>query len=390
MLKELRTACRVSYLALDDGSASPAEVDAAAEYCDGLWRVPMRTAKKGTAAFYGELARNLMSTLPYAVWKYRSPEMRDAIRDLVRAEAIDLVVCDFLAPAVNLPDNLPVPTVLFQHNVEARIWERHAEVATHPLRRQYFEAQWLRMQAFERAQCRQVDHVIAVSADDLAYFRDEYDVRSVSAVATGVDTDFFRPAPADDADPTSIVFTGSMDWMPNEDAVRWFTAEILPRIRDEMPNTELTIVGRNPTADVQALAEQAEGVRVTGTVADVRPYLERAGVVVVPLRIGGGTRLKIFEAMAMEKAIVSTTIGAEGLPVVDGEHLLLADTVNEFASSVVRLMRETTLARQIGSQAGRLVHDRFGWKHVATEFIEMLQDVHARFTKREPLAAVTP
>ena len=390
MLRELRAGCRVSYLALDDGSASSNEVDAAAEYCDALWRVPMRTAKKGTAAFYGELARNLMSTLPYAAWKYRSPEMRDAIRDLVRGEAIDLIVCDFLAPAVNLPDDLPVPTVLFQHNVEARIWERHAEVATHPLRRQYFEAQWLRMQAFERAQCRRVDHVVAVSADDLAYFHDEYGVQSVSAVATGVDTDFFRPAAADGADPNSIVFTGSMDWMPNEDAVRWFTGEILPRIRDEMPNARLEIVGRNPTADVQALAEQTDVVQVTGTVADVRPYLERAAVVVVPLRIGGGTRLKIFEAMAMEKAIVSTTIGAEGLPIVDGKHLLLADTVDGFASSVVRLMRETTLARQIGAQANRLVRSRFGWKGVAAEFIGMLQGVHARFTKRDPLAAVTP
>src|SRR5262249_61814155 len=133
---------------------------------------------------------------------------------------------------------------------------------------------------------------------------------------------------------------------PNIDAVTWFVTDILPVVRRQVSDASLTIVGRDPTPTVQELASRVPGVTVTGTVPDVRPYLERAALVVVPLRVGGGTRLKIFEAMAMEKAIVSTHIGAEGLPVRGGEELLLADDPPSFAAAVVRLLRHDAIARR--------------------------------------------
>ncbi|HEX4935153.1 MAG TPA: glycosyltransferase, partial [Gemmatimonadaceae bacterium] len=183
-----------------------------------------------------------------------------------------------------------------------------------------------------------------------------------------------------------IVFTGSMDWMPNEEGIAWFVRDILPRIRREVPGAHLSIVGRNPTALVRSLGSEA--VEVTGTVPDIRPYLQRASAVVVPLRVGGGTRLKIFEAMAMECAIVSTTIGAEGLPVGDGEHLRIADTPEGFASAVVSILRDRAAARRLGEASAALVRQRFGWASVTDDFIAACEATVARW--REGAARRTP
>jgi polysaccharide biosynthesis protein PslH len=222
----------------------------------------------------------------------------------------------------------------------------------------------------EREQCLRFDHVVAVSEEDAAVFRREYGVQRVSSVPTGVDTDFFRPSGVVTQRPSSIVFTGSMDWMPNEDGMEHFVAEILPRIEQAVPEVTVTIVGRNPTARVKALAEGRPSITVTGTVPDVRPFLESAAVVVVPLRIGGGTRIKIYEAMGMERAVVSTTIGAEGLDVTDGEHIVLADDPKAFADAVIALLRAPDRAARIGQAAAAHVRAHFGWASVAEQFAE--------------------
>ena len=377
MLRQLVREHRITYLALDDGRGGAAAVERASEYCSNLVRLPLHTTRKGTARFYWELLRNLASPLPYAVSKYRSAAMAREITRLIERESIDLVVCDFLFPAVNVPLDLPVPAVLFQHNVEAMIWERHAAVAHTPLRRAYLERQRRRMHAFERAQCRRFDRVVAVSPEDAAWFEREYGVHAASHVPTGVDTEYFQPTGAAPIDPHSVLFTGSMDWMPNEDAVAYFAEAILPGVAREMPQVTLSIVGRNPTPSVLALPQRYPRVRVTGTVPDVRPYLESARVFVVPLRIGGGTRLKIFEAMAMEKAIVTTSVGAEGLPVRDGEHLLIADTPDSFAEAVARLLRDPTFAAALGARAAELVRSRFGWQRAAEQFADIcMRTVH--------------
>ena len=372
MLRELVRQHRVTYLTLDDGNGGADAVKAAEEYCSRLVRIRFRTSRKASPRFYWELVRNLASPLPYAVWKYRSPAMERQIAQIVQRDAIDLVVCDFLAPAANMPNPLPVPAVLFQHNVEAMIWQRHAAVASPRLRRAYLRQQCHRMFIYERAQCLRFDHVVAVSPDDAAWFVSRYGLRSVSHVSTGVDTDYFRPTAGDPSDPYGLLFTGSMDWMPNEDAVKDFVASVFPRVEAQVAETTFTIVGRNPTAGVRALAQRNRRVIVTGSVPDVRPYLDRARVFVVPLRVGGGTRLKIFEAMAMEKAIVTTSVGAEGLPVRDGQHLLIADTPEEFAAAVVRLLRDPHYAAALGGRAAQMVRARFGWQQAAGQFADVL------------------
>ena len=370
MLRELKREHRVTYLTLDDGEAAPDAAERALEYCDELVRVPFRTRPKRSPGFYGELLANLVSPLPYAIAKYRSPAMRAKVEELVARGDVDVLVCDFLFPSINVPDGLPCPTVLFQHNVEAMIWRRHHEVATHPAKRAYMAEQWRRMEAFEAAECRRFDHVVAVSEQDRELFERDYGVTSASAVPTGVDVHYFEPPAGARRAAHEMVFTGSMDWLPNEDAILWFADAILPRVRAAVPEATLTVVGRHPSPAIVALGERDPAVHVTGGVPDVRPYLARAAAFVVPIRIGGGTRLKIYEAMAMEAPVVSTTVGAEGLPVAPGSDCLIADDPEAFAAAVVALLRAPARAAALGAHGARTVRENFSWERVAERFAE--------------------
>lgn len=393
MLRALRRDHRVTYLTLDDGTAAPDAEERAREYADAVVRVPFAATVKGSAGFYLDLLRNVASPLPYAVAKYASEALRERVREICAQEDIDIVVCDFLFPSLNVPDDLQAPVVLFQHNVEAKIWERHAAVAAHPIKRTYMRQQWRRMLRHERAECRRFDHVVAVSPQDAEIFMRDFALPGVSHVPTGVDTDFFRPSGENVRNPRELVFTGSMDWMPNADAIHWFAQEILPRIRTRIPDVSLTVVGRNPPASVRELSDTGVGVTVTGSVPDVRPYLERAAVFVVPIRIGGGTRLKIFEAMGMELPVVSTTVGAEGLPVRPGVDILIADEPQAFADAVVGLLEVPARGACIGQAAAAAVRAEFGWDAVAVRFAEICERVLEGDTRTDgvrPNAASLP
>jgi glycosyltransferase involved in cell wall biosynthesis len=184
------------------------------------------------------------------------------------------------------------------------------------------------------------------------------------------------------------VFTGSMDWFPNEDAVRYFGEHILPRIRLGVPDVTVTIVGRNPSPHFRAAAESM-GLLVTGTVDDVRPFMDEAALCIVPLRAGGGTRIKIFEALAMGKAVVSTTVGAEGLALTPEIDVCIADGPEPFAASVIALLRDPTRRRALGDAGRQLVETRYSWEQVAAEFHQHCQGAvadaartHARLVER--------
>ena len=168
------------------------------------------------------------------------------------------------------------------------------------------------------------------------------------------------------------MFTGSMDWLANEDGIVYFMDKVLPIIRQHVSDAKLWVVGRRPSSRLERLAKNISGVRLTGTVADIRPYMAKASVYVVPLLVGGGTRLKIFEAMAMGKAIVSTSIGAEGLPVAPGENILLADTAEDFARQVVALLRSQARREDLGRLARQLVERNYSWNSVGSDLSETL------------------
>jgi polysaccharide biosynthesis protein PslH len=380
MLKEIARHHHVTYLTLDDGGAAPDAMEKASEYAHVVVRVPFFPPAKGSGAFYAALARNVLSGLPYAVGRYRNAPMRAAIAK--HAADVDLVICDFLAPAVNMPEDLTRPTVLFQHNVEAMIWQRHADVSTSTVRRAYMSEQFRRMATFERDACHGFDHVIAVSEEDADMMRTRYAAPSVSSVPTGVDVAYFTPADRANRNPHELVFTGSMDWMPNDDAMAWFLQAILPKVRAKLPEVVVTVVGREPSDRLRTHAERLGGVEITGRVPDVRPYLERAAAFIVPMRVGGGTRLKIFEAMAMGLPVVSTAIGAEGLPLINNKTILLRDQPEAFADGIIELLARAGSTSDIGRTGQTLVRDSFGWQGVAAAFMDQCSDAVVRKAQR--------
>ncbi len=389
LMRHLARRHDITYLSFAAPEQPRADIDGMREVAARVFTVPRSDPSKGSLAFYADAARYVVNPAPYAVAKYRSSAYADTVATLLRDESPDLVVCDFLPPIVNMPAEPPCPSVLFTHNVEAEIWRRHAETAAHPIKRTLMHGQWSRMLAFERDALDRFDLILTVSEADRATFERLYpsQARAYHVVPTGVDTEYFAPGSgADlsgpgDADLSGprggrkhLVFTGSMDWLPNEDGMLYFCREILPRIRHVEPDVTLSIVGRAPTPAVRRLAEE-RGVEVTGRVEDVRPHIASATLYIVPLRIGGGTRLKIFEAMSMAKAVVSTTVGAEGLPVTPGRDIAIADEPERFAQAVVRLLRSPGVRQELETAARELVVNRYDWSAVAGELESALTRV---------------
>lgn len=334
---------------------------------DYLWRLPRRA--------------------PYAVSKFTHPAIRATVAGWLSSGRFDVAVCDFLSASANFPSRLPIPCVLFQHNVESSLWERMAAVETNPVKKLSYAIESAKMTRYERATLGRFHHIVAVSEHDRQQMLRMNPDSKITVVPTGVDTQKFKVAPASSTQPPRVVFTGSMDWEPNVDAVDYFCAQIWPRIRAEFPDAIFQIVGRTPVAKVRRLASVS--VEVTGTVPAVGEYLEKASVVVVPLRIGGGTRLKIFEAMAMGKALVSTSIGAEGLAVENGRDLLLADDASRFADAVVLLLRDAAIRRKFEEAAVRLAA-QYDWSQVVERFAEVLRKLTPGSSTGDPASGAAP
>jgi polysaccharide biosynthesis protein PslH len=376
LLRHLAKRHEVTYLSFAEPDTPPADLRGMKQVAAEVETVTRSDPAKGSWRFYLDAAIHLFDPLPYAVGKYRSAAFRRRLDDVLRQRPFDLLVCDFLFPAVNLPRRLPCPAVIFTHNVESEIWRRYAETKTSRPSRWLYAVQYRRMLRYEHRALRRFDTVLAVSSADRDTFARLYPdaIRQpVHVVPTGVDTDYFTASPSQPG-ARELVFTGSMDWLPNEDAMLFFCRDVLPLVRREEPSVTLSIVGRTPTPAVARLGEQ-QGIRVTGRVDDVRPHMRDAAAYIVPLRIGGGTRLKIFEAMAMGKAVVSTSIGAEGLPVTSGEHVMVADRPETFAREIVRLLRDIDHRRRLETAARALVVERYDWSAVAGMLEEALMRI---------------
>ena len=374
ILRQLARDHRVTYFGFHAEQVNAAH----AELKEIFERVVCCPLKLPAAKSFAELiqyGKELFSREPYAISKYCQPWVGHELRKLVQTESYDVIVCDFLVAAGVIPWDLPCPKVLFTHNVEALIWKRHYEVARNPLWKLLSWREWKNMARAEQRYLRQADHVLAVSQTDRDFFAQELPPGRLTVIPTGVDIEYFRPV-AGEEEPNSLVFTGSMDWMPNEDGMFYFAEGILPRICEVLPTARLSVVGRKPSPRLKALAAaDPHHLHLTGWVDDIRPYLAQSAVCIVPLRIGSGTRLKIFEAMGMGKAIVSTTIGAEGLPVRHGAELLLADSPEDFAQSIVTLLGDAAARRRLGSAARELVETKYSWGSVAREFASALENV---------------
>jgi polysaccharide biosynthesis protein PslH len=308
---------------------------------------------------------------PYAVSRFASSAVQQSVQKCL-SQKPDVAICDFLDAAINFPSSPDVPTILFQHNVESEIWRRHASNGRNWATKLVYSREFSKMLHYEQAAVRRFQHVIAVSEHDKKLMSAWVEPERITVVPTGVDTEQFCPSSQAGREKPIVVFVGAMDWEPNVDAVKYFCAEVWPQVLARIPQARFRIVGRNPDRRVHGLADNS--VEVTGRVASVIEHLHQAAVVVVPLRIGGGTRLKIYEAMAAGKAVVSTSVGAEGLDVHHGKDIVLADSPDLFAESVVTLLGNPEARRRQGEAATELARE-YSWPVIGKEFGEVVQQV---------------
>ncbi len=311
-----------------------------------------------------DLVRDAFSVTPILATKYRKRAMLDRMSALVRERDVDVVHLDMLHLGDFVPAVSIAPTVLVEHNVEAVILARRLQTERNPLRRAYLRYQHAKLERYEARICAAVEEVVTVSDLDAAALRVSCPTGSFTSVSNGVDADYFQ-SKGTAKKPGSLVFVGGLSWFPNLDAIRYFTAEILPRIAERVPDVSLTVVGRLPSREVAAEFAGDPRVRLTGTVDDVRPFIDEAAAYVVPLRIGGGTRLKILDALAMGQAVVTTSIGCEGLELRSGEHLCVGDDPAAFTELVVRALNDPAFARGIGEAGRARVRSHYDWKSIA-------------------------
>ena len=326
--------------------------------------IPSETSR---AALAGALLRGVLTATPFVATKYGLPALCHRVAEL--AGQHDLIHVDMLPLIANVPETTAnTPIVLNAHNVEHALLAARIDVEPRRLARLFLRSQVSKLRTFERMACRRASTILTCSEDDAIQLRHLAPDTPVSVVPNGVDLELNRP---DDSavDPTRMVFVGQMGWFPNRDGVEWFLAKIFPRILKRRPDARFVLVGKHAGLAVpEALRSRVE---LAGFVPDVRrPVLESA-IYVVPLRAGSGTRLKVLEAMALGKAIVTTRIGAEGIELEPGRDALFADDAQGFADAVLRLYHEPGTAAHIGAAARQVAEQRYGWDAIGRDMLPL-------------------
>ncbi|HPM42618.1 MAG TPA: glycosyltransferase [Candidatus Omnitrophota bacterium] len=366
LIKALGSLHKITLVSFGDEWVEKEKVEALHKICEKVVLVKKDIASSafGRLAMTALALKNLFSKYPYSVDKYYSSALSARLKELVAKCGFDLVHCDSLQMSRNLSGIKGVPAVLTEHNIESQILKRAAESEMNILKKAYLYYQYKKLLKYEKAACGWFDRVVTVSEEDKRFLAQYARGDKISVVPNGVDTGYFKPITDNQKSITdnAIVFTGSMDWLPNEDAVSYFYDEIYPYIK---ANVKLYVVGRNPSNKMLQIAEKDVRLVVTGTVDDVRPYVADADIFIVPLRIGGGTRLKILEAMAMGKAVISTSVGCEGLEVTDGVDIIIEDDPRLFAGKIDALMSDTDTRKRLGLAGRRLVETKYDWKSIS-------------------------
>ena len=357
----------IVYIGLNQDSTEQ-DIKLASEYCSRLVAHEISDANFSAIKRLYQLADSLFKQLPYSVYRLQSkPFLENVIAEL-GTKTYDLLICDFVHSGINIPDQLNVPMVLFQHNAEAHLWQRRADSEKKFGFKSLYRFQARLMRSFEERIVKKAKSVICVSPNDRDITIQYYGGLDVASIPTGVDVDYFGSVERNPRIEPTLVFTGSLDWEPNSEGIFWFVEKVFPLVKRLVPACRVSIVGRNPSNALLGLAHRTPGVELLGRVPDVRPYLAIAHVAIVPILTGGGTRMKIFESFSAGLPVVSTTIGAEGLQVTNDQDIFLRDDPETFAEAILNLINDRQLADRIGKNARALVFENFSGPRVAEEF----------------------
>lgn len=328
--------------------------------------------------------RSVATSRAYTWYTYDADPVARRIEELRQSVEFDLAHIDSLDLAVYLPHLEGLPVVCGHHNVESALLARRGETAAAPWRRWYFAHQAALLRALEATACAEVALNIAVSETDAEVIQRQAPGAEVAVVPNGADTEYFVPGPPGEEE--GVLGVGGLNWGPNREALELLCERILPEMRDRRPGTSVRWVGRATPAEITTFGTR-HGVVLTGYVPDVRPYLARAACFVAPLRAGGGTRLKILDAWAMGKAVVSTSVGCEGLDAIDGHNILIRDDPTLFADAVVRVLEDRALRARLGAAARGTIESRYAWEVLARPMVQRYLDLAGRPAPEEAMSA---
>ena len=328
-----------------------------------------RNQKKENKRLYQLLS--LFSGNTYQYYQYYSEQMQKALTEQLKSGKHDLLLVEFSQMGYyNFTTD--IPRFVDQHNVEYEIMQRTFETEKSPLRKILARSEWKKYREHEIENCEKFTACLTTSNRDAKILHDRSSKLKCHVIPNGVDSEFFTPRNSI-VDPNMILFTGTISYYPNTEGILWFYETIWPRIKELKPEAKFCIAGKSPPPEVQKLSATDKQIVVTGAVDDMRDFYGKASVVVVPLRVGGGTRLKILEGMAMQKAIISTSIGAEGIEHSDGDNILLRDTPDEFAKSVVEVMENDDLRNSLARGGRTLVEKKYDWQAVGKKLCTVFE-----------------
>jgi len=358
-----------------------ASIRATQSYCDKVVAIPNARYAYSRVGKRLSQMRSLLSNRSYEHFLFDSPPLRRALHEMLRKESYDIISVECSVVATNLlsvawPSRQETVFMLDAHNIDYDLVHRAASSGMGLDRRLYSQLDWRKLRGEEREVWEHVDGCAVTSARDEEIVRRDVPTVPTAVVPNAVDPEFFSPRNGEVVDPATVLFFGSVSYPPNRDGLLLFIRETLPRLKSRYPTVKLRIVG--PFVPPEIAARAGNGIEVTGPVDDIRPEVERATVVVVPIRVGGGTRFKILEAMAMGKAVVSTTVGAEGIDVRHGRDILLADEPEDFAVQVGRLLENASLRQRMGTAGRALIEGRYCWGASVARLEEFYAELLAR------------
>lgn len=355
-----------------DKASLDAAVGELNKYCHSIevFKIPVEYSK---FKWYLHLSANLVSSTPFTVWKFHSKKTSEHIRSIIKKMEYDVAHFDSSDVAQYHFDDFPIPSLLNHHNIESSLLMRRSANMTNPLKKLYLSLQGKKLREYERKIISRFALNIACSREDTEELQRISPNIRTGIVANGTDTEYFKPDPGHEQN--RLVFAGPLSWYPNADAMIFMCREIYPRIKEKIRDIQLDIIGHSAPRVLQELSKTDGSIHLHGFVDDIRPHLANSSVYVVPIRAGGGTRLKILDAMACGKAVVSTSIGCEGLEVGDGEDILIADSPEQFADAVCRLIENQQLRKKLETNGRHLVEERYSWAMIGKQLENLYQSI---------------
>lgn len=364
-IRSLSDRHKITLLSFFTEKESSAHLSKLYEYCPEIFAV-----KRSSSYHPFDLARGLFTKIPFNIWNYRSKHMERKAKELLASEQFDVIQVEDIHMSQYLPTGFSGLKILDMHNVESQYMERFSKIERNILKKWYSSVTSGKLRAYEISHCGKFDVCLAVSENDKEAFQGFSMHRSVKVIPNGVDLSYFCSTGIETDTPT-ILFLGKLDYRPNMDALQYFITQIWPAVLRKIPEARFLVVGKNMPQNLENTLKSKNTI-FRGYVADIREALSSCTAVVVPLRYGGGTRIKILEALAMEKPVVSTSLGSEGVEASHQKEILIADSPGYFAQCVIQLLNSTDLRRKLGRMGRRLVQGKYGWDKITQDLEKIL------------------